>query len=229
MNILINYFGQPRNIPLCENVYNLHINDKINTFHVCYSTWNTEDIVEFSKIFPSAFIMQYDYPDITKYQDIINNYKYEHYSRDISHYVYGLKIRENSINTIDEYIRLHSINIDFIINIRTDTDIYTDNFKDEGILYRYYNLIIKDTSNVYLANKPRFDIYNVGAIPDALIISNYNNTKSILTFPDFSSITAYDKIIHPESATGKMIINNNINKIFLNMHAFRWQKIRLYC
>jgi hypothetical protein len=218
MNICVNYWGQPRLMNIIEDIYKTQINDNINNFHICYSTWKTENISIFKEIFPNSYIKQYDYPNLENYSDIIQNYKYDNttISRDITNYIYGLFIREQSINTINEYMNINNVSFDFIITIRPDTDIYN------GLLYSYYNNILENKKFLYVATHPRYDIYNQGAIPDALLISNYNNMKKILKFPNFETIAINSNIIHPETATGKNVIYNQVPIKYMNLSSFRF-------
>jgi hypothetical protein len=54
------------------------------------------------------------------------------------------------------------------------------------------------------------------------------NTKKLLTFPDFNVIAINGNIIHPETATGKLILNNNFIIHFFDIYAFRFQTNRYY-
>jgi hypothetical protein len=126
MNICVNYWGQPRLMNIIERVYKTQINDNINNFHICYSTWKTEDISRFKEIFPNSYIIQYDLPNLENYKDVIQKYEYDitTISRDITNYIYGLYIKEQSINTINNYMKCKNITFDFIITLRPDSDIY---------------------------------------------------------------------------------------------------------
>jgi len=218
MNICVNYWGQPRLMNIIEDIYKTQINDNINNFHICYSTWKTEDISRFKAIFPNSYIKQYDYPNLENYKDIIQKYKYDGttISRDITNYIYGLFIREQSINTINEYMNIKNITFDFIITIRPDTDIYN------GLLHSYYYNILENTNFLYVATHPRYDVYNQGAIPNALLISSYNNMKNILKFPNFELIAIDGNYIHPETSTGKQVIYNQIPIKYMNLSSFRF-------
>lgn len=228
MNICVNYWGQPRQLNIIEDIYKNQINDNINNFHICYSTWKTENIENFKKIFPNAYIKQYDFPDLSLYNNIIDNYHYDDttVSRDIKNYILGIYILEQSLKTINEFKEMNNVNFNFIITIRPDTDIYN------GTLFSYYsdinNNINNDNNTFYTANSPRFDVYNEGAVPNALFISNLHNMSKLLTFPDFKNISIMQNIIHPETAAGKNIKYNKFNLKYLNLYAFRWQPIRFY-
>ena len=146
--------------------------------------------------------------------EIIKKYEYLHYSNDIVRYIFGLFIRDKSINTINEYMNIKNIEFDFIITIRPDSNIY------DGILNKYYSNIKDNASLLHTATHPRFDIFNEGAVPDALLISNYNNMKKVLKFPNFETIAVNGNIIHPETSTGKTIIHNQIDLNYLNLSSF---------
>lgn len=216
MNICVNYWGQPRLMNIIEGVYKTQIDDNINNFHICYSTWKTEDITKFKEIFPNSYVKQYDFPDLENYKEIIKKYEYHHYSNDIARYIFGLFIRDKSINTINEYMNMKNIEFDFIITIRPDSNIY------DGILNKYYSIIKENVNLLHTATHPRYDVYNEGAVPDALLISNYNNMKKILKFPNFETIAVNGNIVHPETATGKNIIHNKISVNYLNLSSFRF-------
>lgn len=66
MNICVNYWGQPRLMDVIKNVYDTQIKDDSNNFHICYSTWKTEDVSTFKRIFPNSYIKQYDMPNLEK-------------------------------------------------------------------------------------------------------------------------------------------------------------------
>lgn len=220
MNICVNYWGQPRLLNVIQDMYDIQINDKINNFYICYTTWKTEDVTKFNKIFPNSFINQIDHPDLTneKYQDMINNFIYESYNPDIKHYILGLHVREQSLNTVSLYEKELNINFDFIITIRPDTEL------KENTLFDFYSLIKANPEYIYVPDRPRFDIYNKGAVPDALIITNMNSLKEILKFPNFHDIKVNGNSIHPESSTGQMIRFSKIKCIFLNIFGFRIER-----
>ena len=224
LNICVNYWGQPRQLKIINDIYNNQIKDNINKFYICYSTWKNEDVDGFKKIFPDAYIIQYDLPDLSIYKDIIDNYKYDitSISQDISNYVLGLYIREKSLHTINNYTIMNNITFDIIITLRPDTDIYNGNLNE------HYNFINSNINSniVFVPDKPRYDIYNQGAVPDALLVSNIYNMNKILSFPKFENIAIYGNIIHPETATGKHILYNNFILKYLNIYAIRWQPIR---
>lgn len=217
MNICINYWGQPRKLKIIKEVYESQLKDNINNFHICYSTWKTEDVQDFKAIFPDAYVIQYDLPDFTLYEDIIFKFKYDHttVSKDIKNYILGLYIREQSLKTINKYIQNHNIIFDFIITLRPDTNIYNGNLK------QYYDNINNNSNILYLAKEPRYDIYNQGAVPDALLISNFYNMNKLISFPIFENIAIDGNIIHPETATGKNIIHNSFVVNYLDIYAFR--------
>lgn len=109
----------------------------------------------------------------------------------------------------------NNINFDIIITIRPDTDVY------DGLLNTCYVSMLENTNMLYVATHPRFDIYNQGAIPDALLISNFDVMVKLLKFPDFRFISIHKNIIHPETATGKNVKHQNICVKYLNLSAFR--------
>lgn len=221
MNICVNYWGQPRLLNVIQDIYDTQINDKINNFYICYTTWKTEDITKFNIIFPNSCINQIDYPDLSsdKYKDIINNFKYDSYNPDIKHCIFGLYVREQSLNTVSSYEKNINIKFDFIITIRPDTEIKEDK------LFNFYSLIKSNPEYIYVPDRPRFDIYNKGSVPDSLIIANMNSLKEILKFPNFHDVKVNDNLFHPESSTGQMINFSKIKCIFLNIFSFRFQHL----
>jgi hypothetical protein len=198
-------------------MYETQINDKINNFYICYTTWKTEDVTKFKRIFPNSYINQIDHPDLTsdKYKNIIANFKYDSYNPDIKHYILGLHVREQSLNTVSSYQKYINVKFDFIITIRPDTEI------KENTLFNFYSLIHLNPAYIYVPDRPRYDIYNKGTVPDALIITNMNSLKEIFKFPNFNDIKVNGNLIHPESATGQMIQFSKIKCIFLNIFSFR--------
>lgn len=217
MNICINYWGQPRLLNVIQNIYDSQINDKINNFYICYTTWKNEDITKFNKIFPNSYINQIDYPEINNYKYIINHFKYDSYNPDIKHCILGLYVRERSLDTVSAYQEKLNIKFDFIITIRPDSEIR------EKKLFDYYSYINLNPEYIYLADRPRYDIHNKGAVPDALIISTLDSLKEILKFPDFNKVAVNGNYIHPESTTGQMIRFSKIKCIFLDFYAFRFE------
>lgn len=227
MNICVNYWGQPRLLNVIEHIYNSQINDGLNNFHICYTTWKDENVSKFKELFKDSYINQIDKPnlELEKYKDIINKFTYHSYNPDIKHYMLGIYIREQSLKTVVEYQMQKNINFDFIITIRPDTII------SEGVLYSYYSTIIKNMDYIYVCDRPRYDIYNKGAIPDAVFISSLDTiTKIIKSFsfekdndipPDFDNVCVNGNIIHPETVSGQLIRLSDIPIYFLNLHAFR--------
>jgi hypothetical protein len=221
MNICVNYWGQPRLLNIIEEIYNTQINDKNNNFYICYTTWKTEDVTKFNRIFPNSYINQIDHPDLTsdKYKYMIKNFQYDSYNPDIKHCILGLYVREQSLNTVSLYEKNLNIKFDFIITIRPDTEI------KEGILFNFYSYIKSNPEYIYVPDRPRYDVYGKGAVPDALLISKLDSLKEILKFPNFDDIKINGYLIHPESSTGQMIQFSKIKCIFLDIFSFRFEHL----
>jgi hypothetical protein len=216
MNICINYWGKPRKLNVIEETYNTQLNDKINNFHICYTTWKTEDISRFKEIFPDSYVNQIDPPDLDtdKYKYIIDNFRPVSYNPSIINSILGLYVRQQSVSTVSTFEQNLNIKFDFVITVRPDTLI------TEGILYENYPFIKKNLNYIYVGDRPRFDVLNMGSVPDSLIVSTLENTTKMLgEFPDFDKIDI-NRTYHPETASDKLIKLSGVECFFLNLSAF---------
>ena len=222
MKIALNYYGLPRILDNMLDIYNKFIKCENIEYHILYTTWNTENIERFVEIFPNAFIKQYDIPDMSEYNDIINNYSLDNTNpnKTIDHYFKGLFIKQKSIDTINDYEKEKSIEFDFIITLRTDTYIYDNH------LNHFYDQIINNLqNNVYLAHGPKFDVHSQGAYPDTLFIANKICTIKMLSqLNNIKQCVLNDTFVfHPETSFGKHVTNMNLQPIILNIRAFPQQ------
>ena len=216
--VCINYFGQCRDISVTERMYNnfLKTNDQSIKYTILYTTWKDEDTTAFERLFPTAYIKKYDYPDLNNYKNIIDNSSMDPTNplKSIKHYLLGLYIKKMSYYTIEEYSH---INFDCIVSLRTYIYIY------DSHLSSVYNIIEKQTA--YVANGPKFDIYlNNGqpALPDVLFISDKDTMKYILHQID---IIEHCKVknsnfFHPESSFYSSLAFFKLKIVCCNFRAF---------
>lgn len=219
MKICINYYGQPRNVSLTRNIYDHFIHDQHNEFYILYTTWTTENVNDFKKIFTSAHINQIDLPNITTYNDLITNYNLDNTNqhKSIEHYVKGLYIKKMSYHTIDNVEKKNNINFDFIISLRTDI------YMADNRLSIFYDYINKNlNNNIFLAAGLKFDVYNEGAEADTICISNKQIMFKVLSQFDILPVCTLSNknIFHPETSFKKCLSYYKFNVINLNFRAF---------
>jgi|688.fasta_scaffold60659_2 hypothetical protein len=227
MKICINYFGQPRKLEVMDATFNTFLNDDENEIHILWTTWKSENIEEFLRIFPNSYINQIDEPDMNEYKNILYNYTLDHTNsrKNIIHYIKGLYVKYKASETIANYEQYNKLKFDIVITTRTETYINC-----AGKLNKYYQQIINNDSNsVYVASHPTFDIYNNGSYPDVMLISSSDTMKKALT-----QINVIDKCnvngtnwFHPETASYKSLIILGINIIQLDFSAFS-QLLQIY-
>ena len=231
IRICINYWGQPRNREShARDIYNsriIHPNSNENNyeFHIVYSTWKDENIETFKKLFPEAYIKQYDKPDMGQYKNIIDNYKLDKSqpsSKSLERYLYGLYIKKLSTETIIKYQEQKKIKFDIVVSLRVDCNIW------DGNVFDHYNNILKlnkinvNNNEIYFANENRYDIYNQGGVPDTLLLGNLNNVLLASKQIDIIEKTTLTntKEIHPETAFFKGCIASGLNVKYLPFKAF---------
>ena len=136
--------------------------------------------------------------------------------KSVEHYIKGLYVKQQSYNTIENYEKLNNIKFDFIITLRTD--IYLDKH-----LFEYYEKIMNNLYNtVYVANSPKFNIYNNPSLPDVICIANKEITKKIV---DQLSNLSYcvvnnSNLFHPETSFYNALEHLNLNILKLEFSAF---------
>jgi hypothetical protein len=121
-----------------------------------------------------------------------------------------------SYTTIINFEKNNNINFDFIITLRPD--IYLNNH-----LSNFYSIINKNLNNtVYVANSPKFSIYNQPSLPDVIFISDKDTSKKILEQLDILlNCNIKDTyFFHPESSFYNAITFLKININELNLGAF---------
>lgn len=199
MHICLNYYGQPRNIELMKNTFEHHIKNSDITYHLLYTTWDTEPVDEIVKHFQNVFILQYPHPDNNIFTDLINRFSMDpgNWHKTVLHYLLGLYIKSMSIKTIEEYEKNTNIKFDFIVSLRSD--IYINrNFSI------FYDLIAQNMNDkmVYVACDPKFDVYSQPALPDVMFMANKYVTYKML---DQLAIVEHCAVknknwFHPESS-----------------------------
>lgn len=224
MKICVNYWGELRNLEITIKVFNNFIKDNINEFYVLLTTWEEQaNLNDFLKLFPHAKIkLLKKNPDISKYSNILDNFKMDCTNpfKSIHHYVLGLYIKNNSKYIIEEYENEYNIEFDIIISIRTDIYIYDNH------LTNFYNNIFennkKTINNVYVGIDPCFNIYNEGALPDVICIGNKETIIKCLSHIDILEKCTLNNInnFHPETSFYKSLVNMNLNIYKLNFRAF---------
>ena len=220
MKICLNYYGLPRKLEVAKNTFNEYIstpNNNIN-YYILYTTWENENVDEFKEIFQNSYINFIEKPDLKKYDYIINNYTLDHTNnyKSIEHHVLGLYIKKMSYNTIINFENNNNINFDFIITLRTD--VYLNNH-----LSNFYSIINKNLNNtVYVANSPKFSIYNQPSLPIVIFISDKETSKKILEELDIlvNCNIKDTNFFHPESSFYNALSFLKINIIELNLFAF---------
>ena len=222
MKICLNYYGQPRILNNMKRIYEDFLKHPDIEYHILWTTWKTEDIIEFKQLFPSAYIKQFDEPEMSIYNDIINNYSMDpgNPNKTIEHYVKGLHIKKMSKYTIEEYEKTSSVEFDFIITLRCDTYIHDNH------LYIYYEKILHDlNNNVFVANGPNFAVYKEDANADVMCISNKQIMFKILSQIDilFFCNLLNTNFFHPETSFNKALKHLKLNIICLNCRAFPQQ------
>lgn len=177
MNICLNYYGQPRNIELMKHTFDQHIQNSNITYHILYTTWDTEPIEEIKQKFPNSFISQYPHPNNDMFTHLIDRFIMDpgNQHKSLLHYLLGLYIKSMTIKTIEEYEKNTNIKFDFIISIRSD--IYMNhNISD------FYDFILDNINNnmIFVACDPKFDSYSQYALPDVMFISDKSVCEKML-------------------------------------------------
>ena len=220
MNIAINYYGQLRDITRMIEMYNNFIKDDNINYHILWTTWTLENKEPFKIFFPNSYINSVEELGFNEYNTIINNFCMDktNPNKTFEHYAKGLYIKNKSIETINNYEIENDISFDFIITIRTDIFIYDNHL---SIFYKEIKKILTDDV-IFIANEPKYNIYNQGGEPDCIFISNKVATKKMLNqINNLSNCTLNESnILHPETAFGKNIISNNLIKYNLNLRVF---------
>ena len=173
---------------------------------------------EFKKIFPNSYINFIEKPDLKNYEYIINNYTLDitNSYKTIEHYVLGLYIKKMSYTTIINFENNNNINFDFIITLRTDMHL-------NNHLSNFYDTINKNLNNtVYVANSPKFSIYEQESLPVVMFISDKDTSKKILEQLDIliNCNIKNTNFFHPESSFYNAIAFSKININELNLFAF---------
>lgn len=216
--VCINYFGQCRDIGVTEKIYNnfLKTSDPNIEYTILYSTWKDEDTTDFEKVFPTAYIKKYDFPDLKIYKSIVDNYSMDPTNpyKPLEHYLLGLYIKKMSYYTIEEF---NHISFDCIVSLRTYIYIYDSHISS------IYNNIEKHT--VYVANAPRFEVYsNIGqrALPDVIFASDQNTMKQILHQIDIieQCKVKNSNFFHPESSFFNSLDFFQLKIVCCNFRAF---------
>jgi hypothetical protein len=214
MNICINIYGQQRNLNNTINTINQIINED-HKFTILYTGWNNEE-TQFEKIFPTSYVRRIDKDNniinkyLQKYSDIKSDITNKHKS--IEHIIIGFYIKNQSIKTINQYLELNpGLKFDLIITIRTDTLIYNN----KKINYNEIN----DLSKVYICKEIDFNIYNMNACNDVLVISNYEIMLKILDQINYlDKVTINNNQFHPETCFYKYLNNvSNFDLVRINL------------
>jgi hypothetical protein len=216
--ICLNYYGQIRDINITRNTYNKFIQGE-NEYHIIFTTWNNENTTDFERLFPNSYIKKIEKPNMDNYLEYSKNIVVDktNPNKSIQHVIYGLYIKKMSYNTIEEYENINNINFDFIISLRTD--VYLN--KNLNVFYDYIYNNLNDNV-VFVATEPKWDVYNEGALPDVLCISNKVVMKKMLSQIDIleKCLLQNTNIYHPETGFGKSIKAHNLTCVELDLKAF---------
>ena len=219
MKVALNYYGQPRALDHCLNIFNKYFKS-IDELYILYTSYNNQcedKINRFREMMPSAFIRTY--PD--EIHQVENDVAMDRSNpnKTVEYYYKGLWIKQCSAQTILEYEIANNILFDVIITLRCDTNITCDNNLIAGILN---DVIVGDHETVYAASEERFNIYGTGSVPDTLLISTRDIGLRILFQYDNREYiyVANTKWYHPETSAYNNIIKCGGNVTYLNMTAF---------
>ena len=222
MNICINFYGQQRDLQNCIEMLKNNILNKENNFYILYTGWEDEEqIIEnllepcfirrisFDKILFNDYLKKYSNIEV----DPLNPYK------TLEHVIRGLYIKQQSINTINEFVEKNNINFDIIITLRTDTKLSHSLFID------YYYIKQLGFQNIYVSRESNFDynVYNIGATSDFIFISNYENSLKILNQLDNLEDCLIDNTnyFHPETSFCKFLRHNKFNIVRFSVVSCR--------
>ena len=227
MNICINFYGQQRDMNNVIDMLKNYIRDRErerddNKFYILYTGWENEEPL-FETLITDCYVKRVAVNKekieyyVNKYSDIELDITNVINNKNIEHIMYGFYIKQQSINTINEFMEKNNIQFDLIVTLRIDTKII------EETLFSNYEYIQKcGFHNVYVSKESMYDwnILNVGAISDFMSVSNYENTVKILNQLDNLEHSAiyYDNklLFHPESSFCKYLRYNNFNILRLN-------------
>ena len=223
MNICLNYYGQPRNIDLAKSMFDKYIKTEQNvTYHILYTTWVTEDVTNLKKAFSTAFIKQYELPNLSNYENITKKFMMDptNPNKTIEHYLLGFYIKKMSDITINEYVNINNVTFDFIITMRTDI------YLSANIHDHYTNIMNNIGDNtVFVAHAPKFIVYGgegQNALPDVMFIANKHVTEKIvkqIDILDKCSVKNH-KFFHPESSFYNMLEINKFKIYEIPIKAF---------
>ena len=218
-NICINYFGQIRNIDVLKKTYSEFIYNHNYNYHILLTTWEDEKMIDkFKQIFPNSYVRKVILPDINIFQDIIKKYTIDptNSHKSIEHYLLGLYIKNETKNTILEYLDQININFDIVVTLRTYIYIFDNNIS------QFFEHINNEENKIYIACDPKFNIYNQNAKPDVIFLSNQDVTLKAVNHFDCLEKTVVNNTnyFHPETSFGKNIIEKKIDIVELPFRAF---------
>jgi hypothetical protein len=210
MNIVVCFIGLIRTISetyqnLKQNIYN-----NSDTFTTIFVTWESENVDEFKKYFPTANI--YKIPNI-----YINDIDFDKWCKNTTMHSSWINTYSNNKNALFNYYRqiylwnqsaiiLESFNdIDIIIRARTDIIINGDYVKN------YYDRI--NSLNIFFPNEPK----QTGC-PDQLFFGRPNTVIKLLKIIDNVNYiyNKYNISMNPERFLYYMVENNNLELNYMS-------------
>jgi hypothetical protein len=222
MPICINYYGQPRELERTKRIYDEFLASSSHDVYICYTTWDTESIQEFRKLFPNSYIRQIPVPDTEAlYSETINRFSIDPSNRSrksMAHYILGLYIKKHSYYMIEQLSSDIGATFDIVVSLRTDVYLYDCIIKDQ------YDDMLKTfkTNTVFVANAPKFNIYGEFGLPDVFYISDMPTMKKILFQLDIleECVVPRKRFFHPETSFHVSLVRMGLSIIELPLRAF---------
>ena len=220
MKIAINYFGLPRTPQNARQIFDEYIYDPAHEFHFMYTTWNVENTATVERQFPEIYIQKEPIPSKQYFSYLINNYVLDETNtikrKTLYHYLLGIYIKDKSRLTVNAYETAHNITFDLIITLRLDTNI------KNAILGGFYNKLQLNTSLVYSASEPCYNVYKEGSYPDTILIGSRDfHLKSLQLLDALPHCTLSDGCtFHPETTAYKTIIFHGGQIEYLPFYSF---------
>jgi len=217
-NICILYHGQLRTFKKAVIFHkkNLFVQNKDYKYHVIFSTWVNECVIDFQTEYKNSYIKQEACPERSElcWDDRFKPHNSNpQLNGDIFPFYCQMKLWKNALDALNEYETSHNINFDLIIRLRPDT--YFTSFHDFSNEYKFYFDNIK-LNNVYVPEERRFDVYKTGSVPDQICFGNKDViTKILLSINIVTDVQQEPFVIHPETSLHNIMKYYDMNIIYL--------------
>lgn len=196
MNIALSFCGLCRQIPHCYQMVQLFLNHPQHNYTILLTTWDDEDITQFSTHFPEGIINRVPQPTTEIKDNWLQDYSMDSSNphKPVVNYFYQLYIRQQSLTTIEEVETQKNTKFDVVVTLRTDIDLWMN-------ISSHFSLVQPHDNCVFIPQGPNFDIFGTGACQDVLFFANKKIMSQILRFQyeNPTQIQPLPGIFHPET------------------------------